>query len=378
MRLLFYMSGHGFGHAARDIEIINAVAARQPDTRITIRTSVPDWFLRESLQTRVDHAPGEVDTGLVQPDGLTIDEDETARRAARFYGDFAGRVDREVDVIRTTSPDLVIGDIPPLACAAADAAGVRSIALGNFTWDWIYQAYPQFERLAPSVVSQIADAYARATLALRLPFSGGFASMASVERAPLVARHSRVARHITRERLHLDDARPVVLASFGGHGGNVSLGRAAASDAFLLVTTDYHANTAGTAPSRVRVIKADTLRAADVSYTDLLAASDVVVSKIGYGIVSECIASHVPLLYTRRGRFVEQEVFERELPEVLRCRHIDAQDLREGDWSEAVAALLAQPAPTQVMPTNGAEVVADRILSLMNSDESRGPTHLVI
>ena len=37
-----------------------------------------------------------------------------------------------------------------------------------------------------------------------------------------------------------------------------------------------------------------------------------------------------------------------------------------GDWADAVHALLAQPEPPRVMPTNGAEVVADRILSLVS------------
>ena len=368
LRLLFYISGHGFGHAARDVEIINAITQRRPDTHITVRTDVPDWFLRASLNARVDRIGGDVDTGLVQPDGLTIDEDETARRAARFYETFSARISREVEIIRAAAADLVVGDIPPLACAAADAAGAPSIAVGNFTWDWIYQGYPQFEQLAPGVVERIVDAYARTTLALRLPFAGGFASMPRVEPMPLVARASRVPRHITRERLHLDDARPVVLASFGGHGGSVSLDRAAASDAFVLIATDYEANKAGVTHSNLRVIPADTLRRAELSYTDLLAAADVVVSKLGYGIVSECIASRVPLLYTFRGRFVEQDVFVQEMPEVLRCRHIDAKDLRNGDWTEAISALLTQPEPPRIMPTNGAEVVADRILSLARGE----------
>ena len=367
-RLLFYISGHGFGHAARDVEIINAITQRRPDTHITVRTDVPDWFLRASLHARIDRIAGDVDTGLVQPDGLTIDEDETARRAARFYETFSARISREVATIRAVAADLVVGDIPPLACAAAHAAGVPSVAVGNFTWDWIYQGYPQFEQFAPGVVQQIADAYSRATLALRLPFAGGFASMLRVEPMPLVARVSRVPRHITRERLHLDDARPVVLASFGGHGGSVSLDKAAASGTFVLVATDYEANKAGVPHSNLRVIPADTLRRAELSYTDLLAAADVVVSKLGYGIVSECIASRVPLLYTFRGRFVEQDVFVHEMPAVLRCRHIDAQDLRDGNWTEGIRALLTQQEPPRVMPTHGAQVVADRILSLARGE----------
>ena len=43
-----------------------------------------------------------------------------------------------------------MGDIPPLAFAAAAAAGVPAIALCNFTWDWIYGAYPLQLAAAPS------------------------------------------------------------------------------------------------------------------------------------------------------------------------------------------------------------------------------------
>jgi L-arabinokinase len=364
VHLLFYISGHGFGHAARDIEIINAVAERRPDVQITLRTNVPEWFLRESLERRVECLPGDVDTGLVQPDGLTIDEDETARQAAAFYDTFPARVSQEVDIIRALDPMLVVGDIPPLASAAADAAGVPSVAVGNFTWDWIYQAYPQFARLAPGVIERIADAYARTSFTLRLPFSGGFAAMSRVESVPLVARHARTPRDITRERLGLGATELVVLASFGGHGGNIPLDAAAASNAFTLVTTGYEASKTSVLHSRVRVASADVLRRAVLTYTDLLAASDVVVSKLGYGIVSECLANNVPLLFTLRGRFIEQDVFVHDMPAVMRCRHIAAQDLRDGHWAPAVDALLAQPRPPQTLPTTGAGVVADRILAI--------------
>ena len=42
--VVFYISGHGFGHATRDIELINALVARRPDLRIVIRTSVRQWL----------------------------------------------------------------------------------------------------------------------------------------------------------------------------------------------------------------------------------------------------------------------------------------------------------------------------------------------
>lgn len=364
MHFLFYISGHGFGHAARDIQVINAIARREPSAQITLRTTVPQWFLRASLEATVDIVSGDTDSGVVQPGSLSIDEDATARRAAEFYGGFAARVAREQEVIRERRATLVVGDIPPLAFAAAAAAGVPSVAFSNFTWDWIYDAYPQFDALAPGVGRLIADANAQATLVLRLPFAGGFASMTRVDDVPLVARRALVSRDEVRGRLNLPGDRPVVLATFGGHGGDVPLREAADNESFTLVATDYEVGEHTAPHPNLRVVRAEALRQANLCYTDLLAASDIVATKLGYGIVSECIANSVPLLYTLRGRFAEQEVFIREMPDVLRCRHIEREDLRAGRWAEAVAALLAQPAPRRQMRANGAEIVATRLIAM--------------
>ena len=38
MHVCWYVSGHGFGHASRDLEVISALAARRPDLRFIVRT----------------------------------------------------------------------------------------------------------------------------------------------------------------------------------------------------------------------------------------------------------------------------------------------------------------------------------------------------
>jgi len=365
--LFFYISGHGFGHAARATQVVNTLARLEPAVRIVIRASVPEWFLRASLQTPAEISRCETDTGVVQHDGLSIDEDETARRAADFYAGFDAHVERERRVLVGQGATTVGGDIPPLAFAAAHAAGVPSVAISNFTWDWIYTGFPGFDRLAPGVRQQIADANALATLALRLPFHGGFQSMRRVVDVPLVARHASASREDTRRRLQLPDGRPIVLATFGGHRGTIPLDRAADRGSFLLVATDYEVARDAAVHQNLRVVTADELTRAGLSYTDLLAACDAVVTKLGYGIVSECIANNVALLYAPRGRFVEQDVFMREMPAVLRCRMIDQEDLRNGRWAAAIGALLEQPVPASRMPVNGAEIAAAKILELVRT-----------
>ena len=360
--ILFYVSGHGFGHAARSAEVINALHRLDAGVRVTLRTDVPEWFLRASITAPVDIIPGEVDTGMVQPDSLSIDEDETARQAAWFYSTFTARITEEVHHIARLRPTLIASDIPPLAFAAAAEAGVPSVAIGNFTWDWIYSLYPQFTRLAPGVTALVEWAQSKATHALRLPFCGGFATMPSVEDIPLIARIAGTSREETRARLRLPDARPLVLATFGGHGGAVPLD-VAASPEFLLVATDYEARDRPRPSSNIRIVSAHELQTNRLTYTDLLAACDVAATKLGYGIVSECVANQVGMLYTTRGRFIEQDVFIHEMPAYLRCHQVHPDEVRSGRWETGVREVLSQPDPPKSMRRDGAEVAAARLLA---------------
>ena len=345
MNVVFYISGHGFGHASRDIELINAIAAKCSDARFVVRTAVTPWLF-ESVVPPLTLHPCEADTGVVQIDSLHLDEHATVQLAADFYRVWDRRVNTEATFLRDTGADVVLGDIPPLAFAAAARADVRSIAIGNFTWDWIYGHYPAFESAAPDVIPTIRRAYATATRALRLPLHGGFEPMAEVTRdVPFIARRSSRDPADTRERLGVPDGNRLVLVSFGAYGVELPLEDIRRANALTVVTFDR-------AP-------------ADLRYPDIVAAADVVVSKPGYGIVSECIAHNTPLLYTSRGRFIEYDVFVAEMPKMLRCRYIPPEDLFAGRWADAIDALLSQPAPPERARVDGAEVAATEVLNLV-------------
>ena len=82
--LVFYVSGHGFGHAARVIEVINAILARRPETRIGVRTAAPRWLFDLTVKGKITFSTLETDTGVVQIDALTLDEADSIRRASSF------------------------------------------------------------------------------------------------------------------------------------------------------------------------------------------------------------------------------------------------------------------------------------------------------
>jgi L-arabinokinase len=362
--IAFYISGHGFGHSSRQIEIINALGPRLPEGwRIVVRTAAARWLFDRTLRARVTFLPGECDSGIAQVDSLRLDEAETVRTAAEFYGTFAARTAAETTLLVGHDARLVVADAPPLACAAAAAAALPAVVVGNFTWDWIYEEYePRFEADAPYVLPAIRAAYARASAGWRLPMHGGFAAVPQVTDIPFVARHATRSRAKVLDALQIPDSRPLALFSFGGYGlDGLDLSTLDCTDAWTVVVTGP-TPPAPALPPGVAYVNEGYLYDRGLRYEDLVAAVDVVVTKPGYGIISECVANRTAILYTSRGRFREYDVMVAEMPRVVRCAHLDQETLLAGRWQAALDALLASPPPPERPDTNGAEIVAADLL----------------
>ena len=364
----FYISGHGFGHASREIAAINALGARRPDLTIVVRTSAPRWLFDRAVRVPITLIAGECDTGVVQIDSVRLDESTTIQRADAFHRTLDSRAREEAVLLDAHDAQLVISDAPPLACAAAAAAGVPSVVLTNFTWDWIYEGYSAHLAGAPALLPSIRAAYRQADAAWRLPMHGGFATFDTIVDVPFIARHARHPRDVVRSALGLPRDQPVVLSSFGGYGLNgfdVTALDCLASYAVAVTHRDASDEVIG-APTGIYQVSEARLYGSGLHYEDLVAASDVVATKPGYGIIAECIANETAVLYTSRGNFVEYDALVEAMPKYARCGFIDHQDLFAGRWRSALDRIIESPPPLEHPQTNGAEVVAEMIERLID------------
>ena len=373
--IVFYVSGHGFGHASRTIEVINAVLDRRPETRIGVRTSAPRWLFDLTVKGKIAFSTLECDTGVVQIDALTLDEADSIRRAAAFHSDLVTRAASETRVLRELGAGLIVGDIPPLSFAVGAAAGIPSIALGNFTWDWVYADYPRV-RLAPSLLPAIRGAYAKGTMALRLPMSAGFETFSNVKDIPMIARHATRTRQEVCKLLKLPTDKPLVLMSFGGYGlPGLETDGLAKFKKYTVVTTSNlpvgrtrkQALLAERKGSFISVNE-EAMYNAGVRYEDLVGAAEAVVTKPGYGIITECIANDTAVLYTSRGHFPEYDVLVEEMPKYLRTAFIGQEELFAGKWGTPLDKLLAQPKAKHYKKpdTNGADAAAEVLLKTLD------------
>ena len=362
--VFFYISGHGFGHAVRQIAIINALGVRVPAIDLVVRTAAPRRLFDQTVRVPITFLEGPNDTGVVQIDSVRLDERTTIALADEFYRTLTERAAHESATLRAHDARLVISDAPPLACAAADVAGIPSVVVSNFTWDWIYEGYDRELSAAPELLPAIRAAYAEAAEGWRLPLHGGFATVPHVIDLPFVARHAlpnRSAMDVKAE-LSLPLDRPLVLGSFGGYGvSGLRLKELDCLDDVAVVMTAPAAEIESIDGPVHRVAEED-IYGRGLRYVDLVAAVDVVLTKPGYGIIADCVANKTAMLYTSRGRFVEYDVMVEQMPRFLRCEFIDLESFLAGRWRDALRRLMRQPPAPENPRTDGAEVVANLIV----------------
>lgn len=130
-RLAFYVSHHGYGHAARSGEIM---AALPPDWEIDIVSAIPAEFFHRTLDRPFGHRSAELDAGCAMAGPWAVDAPATADRALALLSRRDELVAREADRLIRSGAQVVAVDAGWLPLAAAQAAGLPGVLTANFTW----------------------------------------------------------------------------------------------------------------------------------------------------------------------------------------------------------------------------------------------------
>jgi hypothetical protein len=358
--IVYCVSGHGFGHARRTAEVLKALTARDPDVRVVIRTSAPGFLFRDIANVSVWAPERSFDPGVVERDALSVDPRASLVRLDEAIRAKDSIVEAESGFARSQRAALVVADIPFLAGDIARAAGVPCVGLGNFTWDWIYEPYASTKH-GHELIEEVRRSHEKFDVLLHLPLGHDVCRFKRVIDVPLIASRPRRSQEEVERRLGLAaDRRPrVVVAMRGGLAEELLFSAARQSpDTLFLVP----ASVTSSPPKNIKPFEANN---AELDFTDVLSVCDAVVSKLGYGILADSIACGVALLYPPRQGFREDEISRRQCPRYLRMRELPQEDFVAGHWDEHLRSLLAQPKPPESLATNGAEVVAGRLLEFV-------------
>ncbi|XP_010548967.1 PREDICTED: L-arabinokinase-like [Tarenaya hassleriana] len=346
----YYVTGHGFGHATRVVEVVRHLIAVGHDVHVV--TGAPDFVFTSEIQSpRLFIRKVLLDCGAVQADALTVDRLASLEKYVETaVVPRASILETEVDWLQSIKADLVVSDVVPVACRAAADAGIRSVCVTNFSWDFIYAEYVMAAGYHHrSIVWQIAEDYSHCEFLIRLPGYCPMPAFRDVIDVPLVVRRLHKSRKEVRKELGISENVKVVILNFGGQPSGWKL-----KEEYL--PPDWLCLVCGA--SETQELPPNFMKLAKDAYTpDLIAASDCMLGKIGYGTVSEALSYRLPFVFVRRDYFNE-EPFLRNMLEFYQCGvEMIRRDLLMGHWRPYLERAISLK-PCYEGGTNGGEVAA--------------------
>jgi L-arabinokinase len=414
--IAYYVTGHGLGltslviltlkfllqgHATRSVFSIQYLLNKGHVVHII--SSISSSFFLENINSQhqeMFHVHTRVlDGGAVQLGPLQIDGHVTLERYFQnIHHHHPNLLMNEINFILENKIQIVLTDATPLACSAGHQAGCQVMILSNFTWDEMYSGMLNEilsslteEEVASyrQMITQCSADYSVANFYLQLPGAVPITSFPPLNSStststlsslllrqhalgPLICRNSlRTRREILEQYSLLQLLSPstsgihgkhILLIGFGGHDVPWDILRHPSS---LPVPDDWICLIlGGTEPTTPSLLSSsEPSRVISIPYhcyvPDLISISSVVMGKLGYGFMSECLAHDVPMLYLTRSCWPE-EIYLRDYmtnyrhkqptpdtgkgggrgAERVNCLEMKFEDFLGGKWEDYLATCL--------------------------------------
>jgi UDP:flavonoid glycosyltransferase YjiC (YdhE family) len=353
--IAFFISPHGYGHAARSCAVIQQIGIQQPGTEFHIFTLVPQWFFKDSLRNiNFQYYPLLTDVGFVQKSPLQIDFEATLQNLAEFVKQMPGHVEQTASELVRLNCHSVVCDISPLGILAGEKSGIPVFLLENFTWDWMYEYYtdtiPEFTKYVNffQEINQHIDYHLQAE-PVSTPNRSSFTC------AP-ICRLNRLSRQEIRSELNISLNTPVIMISTGGiatqHNFIEELEQL--NDITFIIP-----NNAEQIQHHKNIIELP--HHSRFYHPDLVNASDVVICKLGYSTIAEIYRIGLPVLYVSRKDFRESYPMSKWVNKNLPSLEISAAEFGQRQWLDRIPEMMdLKPRITKSL--NGNKQATDFIL----------------
>jgi len=292
--VVFDISGHGFGHLAQMAAVIRALP-QGADLRIVVRSALRADVISGFVGDAVETAAAAPDIAMVMHGPSTVDAIASAARYRDLHADWDRHVAREADRLAALRPDLLVANVPYLSLAAAQHAGVPNVALCSINWFDMYAAYCGGQPEAPAILRAMEGAYRGAVVFLQPAPHMPMDNLPNRRHIGPLGRVGRTRRDEICAALGVGPDKRLVLATLGGIAVDKPLALPAMAGVHWLAGN-------GAAVGRTDVSDSDRL---GISFVDVLASADAVLTKVGYSTFVEAACNGVGLISAPRADWPE-------------------------------------------------------------------------
>lgn len=344
--LLACISGHGYGHVAQTAPVLNALRQRLPELLLTVRSQVPLAHLQSRIRGPFRYLRDDSDIGMLMSSALDVQVNASAEAYLQLHRDWGLRVTNEARLLREIAPDFVLSNVGYLPLAGAYRAGIPAAAMSSLNWGEIHAHYCGAISGALHVTEQIRLSYANAEAFLQLEPAMQMDGLPNLVKIGPVAETGRKRSAAIRRFFSLSERDRLVLVSLGGVSGRLPMETwPRIPNVRWLVQSAWRANH----PDALM------LEALEMDFGDILASSDALICKPGYGSFVEAACAGVPVVYAGRPDWPETPCLAAWLHQHGVAVEVSRRQLESGDLGDALQQVWQTPHPALPAPTGAAQ-----------------------
>ncbi|SDX00309.1 hypothetical protein [Thiocapsa roseopersicina] len=354
--LAIYLSAHGFGHIGQTAPVVDALAPRLPDVKLTILTAAPAFKIAERFHLNHTLIHNENDVGMRQSNALEVDIPGSWIAYRAFHETWTEKVRAEARRLEQLRPDLVLVNVPYLPLAAARLAEIPAVAMCSLDWAGIFAHYfASRGEPAARILEEMQTAYESAVCFLRPEPSMAMPHLGNTKAIGPIAQVGRNCRSVVERQIGLGSGERLVMVSLGGMDFRPPIEDWPALEGLRLIV-----------PASWESRHPQTVAFEDlgIPFIDALASSDLLIAKPGYGSFVEAMCHGIPVLYVERANWPEADDIIGWLRRYGVCARLNPTDLRRGTLVDAVTDLLIKPQAPPRAPTGAAEA-AEEIIAIL-------------
>ncbi len=355
LHIVVDISHHGFGHLAQTAPVLQALGHRQANLRLTVRSTLPKAVLHRRIGEELHVIPSAQDVGMCMASALEVLPEDSARAHGLLHREWTNTVSRSARELEALTPDLVIANIPYLTLAAGALAGIPTVAMCSLNWADIYGHYCGAIPGGTAIHRQMLKSYEEAGLFLQPRPHMPMTYLPQRKSVGPVAQLGTRRRGEMARKLGIEPHERLVLVGLGGIATRLSVERwPTLPGTRWLVPGDWLTGRSDCLP----------LESLAMPFIDILASSDVMIAKPGYGAFVEAACHGLPVLYLARPDWPEEPYLSVWLHQHARALEVQRRDFRTGRFVDALEGLLEQPAPTPILPSGvdeAADILAGRL-----------------
>jgi hypothetical protein len=330
---------------------VNQLRALMPDLRVTVRAQFPAEQIKRRIFEPDAIEPFADDFGMVMYHALSVDTEASLAAYLEAHQNWDEKVATLATHLKETEVDLVLSDIPYLTLATAHHAGIPGVALCSLNWADILEHYLGNKEIA--LIETIRSSYQSAQYflqpapSMKMPLLNNTRAIGPVC-TPGIKNPSMLARNID-----LPEDAYTVLVGMGGVNYPLSVESWPAlinqKSVFYIVNDENLLNRSTGIATSVNTISVEQT---GLSYSDLVASVDLIITKPGYGMFVEAAAAGVPVLYVERPGWPEAPALTDWLQSIAHCIEIDTESLQQGLFAQQLTQLLTQGRYPPVPPSD--------------------------